>query len=208
MTIKNLETFYMDKRQGEVVNAVGSVVYYEKWKATRNQVLLESIRAYNEEDCRSTYLLRQWLLQIMPPEVKRKVEEAGADNETQASTKNIDQVSEYEAMLQQVVDSLTIDLPGDQMAWSETTTCASAPLICSISIAGPTNPAGGRCFPGGKPRLKISLKIRNASPASPGYLENFPVRRDAHGCAPISFPNRNTSCLSENPAPASIMVRR
>lgn len=118
-SIKNLETFYMDKRQGEVVSAVGSVVYYEKWKATQDQALLESIRAYNEEDCRSTYLLRQWLLEIMPPEIKGEVEGAGADDETQATSKNIDQVSEYEAMLQQAVDSLTIDLPGDQLAWSE-----------------------------------------------------------------------------------------
>ena len=66
-SIKNLETFYMEKRSGEVTNAGASIVYYEHWKATGEQALLDRIRDYNEDDCRSTYLLREWLLKIRPP---------------------------------------------------------------------------------------------------------------------------------------------
>ncbi len=59
-SIKNLETFYMEKRTGEVTNAGASIVFYEHWKETRDPALLQQIHDYNEDDCRSTYLLREW----------------------------------------------------------------------------------------------------------------------------------------------------
>ena len=65
-SIKNLEAFYMPKRQGEVTNAGASIVYYEKWRQTGDPELLRKIRDYNEDDCRSTQLLHQWLLSIQP----------------------------------------------------------------------------------------------------------------------------------------------
>ena len=40
----------------------GSIVAYETWLETGDDELLEAIRAYNEEDCRSTLSLRDWLL--------------------------------------------------------------------------------------------------------------------------------------------------
>ncbi|MEA1896407.1 MAG: TM0106 family RecB-like putative nuclease, partial [Bacteroidota bacterium] len=68
-SIKNLETFYMEARQSEVVNAVGSIIYYEKWKLTGDKGALELIRKYNEDDCRSTFLLYEWLLSIRPESI-------------------------------------------------------------------------------------------------------------------------------------------
>lgn len=65
-SIKNLETFYMKKRAGDVTNAGASIVYYEKWRQSGDDELLRKIRDYNEDDCRSTYLLRQWLLSLKP----------------------------------------------------------------------------------------------------------------------------------------------
>ena len=65
-SIKNLETFYMGKRQGDVTNAGASIVYYENWRKTQDPSLLQKIRDYNEDDCRSTYLLHDWLLNIRP----------------------------------------------------------------------------------------------------------------------------------------------
>lgn len=65
-SIKNLETFYMEKRAGDVTNAGASIVYYEKWRESRAEDLLQKIRDYNEDDCRSTYLLREWLLSLKP----------------------------------------------------------------------------------------------------------------------------------------------
>ena len=65
-SIKNLEVFYMNKREGEVTSAGASIVYYEKWRQTKDDELLLKIRDYNKDDCISTQLLHQWLLQIRP----------------------------------------------------------------------------------------------------------------------------------------------
>ena len=65
-SIKNLETFYADKRSGEVKDAGSSIVWYERWKETEDPQLLEAIRSYNEDDCRSTWQLQQWLLGLRP----------------------------------------------------------------------------------------------------------------------------------------------
>jgi len=69
-SIKNLETFYADKRSGEVKNAGASIVWYEKWRETREQKLLDDIRSYNEDDCRSTWQLLEWLLSLRPAEAQ------------------------------------------------------------------------------------------------------------------------------------------
>ncbi len=61
-SIKNLEHFYME-REAEVKTAGASVVYFEKWIESHDQKLLDDIRDYNEEDCRSLEQLRDWLLE-------------------------------------------------------------------------------------------------------------------------------------------------
>ena len=48
----------------------GSIVAYETWLETGDDELLEAIRAYNEEDCRSTLSLRDWLLGEMRPQAE------------------------------------------------------------------------------------------------------------------------------------------
>ncbi len=63
-SIKNLETFYMPPRDGEVTSAGASIVYYEKWRQSQDDSLLEKIRAYNEDDCVSTKLLHDWLMKL------------------------------------------------------------------------------------------------------------------------------------------------
>ncbi|MGH8502338.1 MAG: TM0106 family RecB-like putative nuclease, partial [Gammaproteobacteria bacterium] len=68
-SIKNLETFYMGKRSGEVKDAGASMVFYEHWRLTSDQKYLGDIQAYNEDDCRSTYLLREWLLKLRPADL-------------------------------------------------------------------------------------------------------------------------------------------
>lgn len=68
LSLKDLEAFYMEKREGEVATAAGSVVAYEKWLESRDQRILEAIASYNEDDCRSTRRLRDWLVaQVRPP---------------------------------------------------------------------------------------------------------------------------------------------
>lgn len=48
----------------------GSIVAYEQWLATGDDALLEAVRAYNEEDCRSTLALRDWIHTTMRPEAE------------------------------------------------------------------------------------------------------------------------------------------
>ena len=65
-SIKSLEAFYGLKRAGEVKTAGGSVVAYERWRESGAQAILEKIRDYNEQDCVSTEMLRDWLVGIRP----------------------------------------------------------------------------------------------------------------------------------------------
>lgn len=68
-SLKNLEAYYLDlKRAGEVTTAGDSIVMYERWRRVGDDAILEDIRAYNELDCRSTLLCRDWLLSRRPAE--------------------------------------------------------------------------------------------------------------------------------------------
>jgi predicted RecB family nuclease len=59
--LKKLEPLYLDARGGEIKDGGSSIVAYEDWIESRDDALLESIRAYNEIDCLSTAGLRDWL---------------------------------------------------------------------------------------------------------------------------------------------------
>ena len=63
-SLKNLETFYMPKRAETVTTAADSVVAYNKWLVTKDDCYLKEIADYNEQDCKSTKLLRDWLIKI------------------------------------------------------------------------------------------------------------------------------------------------
>lgn len=67
-SIKDLEVFYMDSRDGEIVGGGASVVAYEKWRETGDDAILQDIRDYNEVDCLSTKELRDWLVNEVRPE--------------------------------------------------------------------------------------------------------------------------------------------
>src|SRR6185312_12377024 len=69
LSIKDLEIFYMPPREGEVQTAGASIVHYERWRDTQDQAELDKIQRYNEDDCRSTELLRDWLLGHRPKEL-------------------------------------------------------------------------------------------------------------------------------------------
>jgi predicted RecB family nuclease len=68
-SLKNLETFYLDKRSGAVATAGDSIVVYNRWRDTGDEQLLRDIASYNEIDCISTAKLRDWLLGLRPQEV-------------------------------------------------------------------------------------------------------------------------------------------
>jgi predicted RecB family nuclease len=68
-SIKNLEVFYGESRAGEVTTALDSVVFYERWLRCGEGSLLAKIAAYNEADCRSLLMCRDWLLSLRPADI-------------------------------------------------------------------------------------------------------------------------------------------
>ena len=65
-SLKNLETFYMSKRDQAITTAADSIALYNEWRQTDNKQLLQDIAEYNKADCVSTYLLRNWLHSLKP----------------------------------------------------------------------------------------------------------------------------------------------
>jgi uncharacterized protein len=63
-SIKKLEPLYGFERHTDLRRGDDSIVLFEEWRRSLNQDVLEEIEAYNTDDCRSTYLLRDWLLQL------------------------------------------------------------------------------------------------------------------------------------------------
>jgi uncharacterized protein len=114
-SIKNLEAFYMPKRAGDVTSAGASIVYYEKWRQTGNGDLLRKIRDYNEDDCRSTYLLRQWLLSLKPQATTWLDHTLLNDLKTEKS----DKVRAHETRLAAYEARLMADMPENPAEWND-----------------------------------------------------------------------------------------
>ena len=114
-SIKRLEPLYDFKREIDLRDAGESIVEFEHWlepePGTDRDALLEQIKAYNRDDCVSTYYLREWLeeqraalvAEIGPEALPRPT--ATAPDETEDS--------EEQKAVQELVDRLTEDLPKD-----------------------------------------------------------------------------------------------
>ena len=116
-SIKNIEHFYLPAREGDVTNAGASIVWYEKWKETGDQAILDAIERYNEDDVRSTQQLRDWLLGLRPQglpwaEPRNLAESAG--NVASSSQP----LTEAEARLVQYRVALVEPLPEDRLTWT------------------------------------------------------------------------------------------
>lgn len=115
-SIKNIEKFYMkEKRDGEVTTALGSVVYYERWRQEKKPELLKQIEEYNENDCRSTYLLREWLLERRPEGISW----FKPTDEEQEKPGEEDNLTDAELLLIPYRKALSDTLPEDRNDWTE-----------------------------------------------------------------------------------------
>lgn len=73
-SLKSLERHHEFKRREEdVLGGGGSILMYERWLEAGEPGMLEAIRAYNEDDCRSTASLHHWLLERMLPEAEAEL---------------------------------------------------------------------------------------------------------------------------------------
>ena len=69
MSLKSIEKFYNFVRKADIVKADDSVVKYENWIVTKNDKYKKDIISYNEEDCVSTYHLREFLVKNKPESI-------------------------------------------------------------------------------------------------------------------------------------------
>jgi predicted RecB family nuclease len=66
-SLKYVEHLYRGHREGDVASAGESMVYYQRWLVAQDgdtpatSTILRQIRDYNEQDCRSTAELAEWL---------------------------------------------------------------------------------------------------------------------------------------------------
>ena len=116
-SIKYLERFYNSQaRQGDIKTAGASIVFYERWKESRDQQLLDDIASYNFDDVRSTHELRQWLLSIKPREAAWAGTNVGGEAQPVAAA------SPTAAQAAQVMETyrsrLLGNLPADRLEWT------------------------------------------------------------------------------------------
>lgn len=64
--LKSVEKFYNVNRTTDVKAGGDSIVQFERWLLDRTPSILTDIENYNRDDCRSTFLLREWLLGLRP----------------------------------------------------------------------------------------------------------------------------------------------
>ena len=69
-SLKEVEALPAFCRQADVTSGTRAVLAYEQWMETRAAGRLDEIAAYNEEDCRATLALRDWLLEHRPDDAR------------------------------------------------------------------------------------------------------------------------------------------
>ena len=91
-SIKNLERFYMPARTTAVVSGGDSLVIYDRFLETGESSLLNDLHDYNRDDCLSTLLLRNWLVERAketchwPPAIKAVPETVVEESESEDGT--------------------------------------------------------------------------------------------------------------------------
>jgi predicted RecB family nuclease len=117
-SLKDIEGFYLDGRQAAVKGGADSVLLYEQWRDTGGEELLGAIRAYNEEDCLSTLLLRNWLLERRA-EAESQYGQELAWAEPEEPRELSEEAAEAFAERERLRAQLLADLPDDPNALSE-----------------------------------------------------------------------------------------
>jgi uncharacterized protein len=68
-SLKKLEPLFGFTRVCAVRSGMDAIVEYERWREGQEQKYLDEIAAYNEEDCRATRALLDWLHKLRPSEL-------------------------------------------------------------------------------------------------------------------------------------------
>ncbi len=117
-SIKYVEHFYRPARKGDVQNAGASIVFYERWRETQDQQLLQDIEDYNRDDVDSTLQLRQWLLTLRPVEVPWKTNALPVEAEEGGTGAALTKTQLAEQRLIPYREQLVDALPPDRATWT------------------------------------------------------------------------------------------
>ena len=98
-SIKEIEKIYGFERTAEVAGGDESVVVFEQWLESGENALLEGIRAYNEEDCRSTVELHEWLLGLRPPDLPWRAPPDERERNEKAEERDAERAALHESLL-------------------------------------------------------------------------------------------------------------
>jgi len=108
-SLKDIEALYMPKRQDVIAEAGSSIVAYESWIEKREESILDAIAAYNEQDCSSTWRLREWL-EDRRPEAEKKFAIAIPRPEPQVPEPSLE-LKEWERDIEELSSRLTDGTP-------------------------------------------------------------------------------------------------
>ncbi|MGH7016064.1 MAG: TM0106 family RecB-like putative nuclease, partial [Caulobacteraceae bacterium] len=112
-SLKDLEKIYGPPREGEVVSAADSIVQYELWREVGESHILEAIERYNEEDCRSTARLRDWLESLRPAGASFGLADIPADPD-EGSLERAREREEREAARRALAEAIRASGAGDE----------------------------------------------------------------------------------------------
>jgi predicted RecB family nuclease len=98
-SIKEIEKLYGFVRKAAVAAGDESIVLFEQWLEAGEDALLEGIRAYNEEDCRSTVALHGWLLGQRPPELPWRLPPEEREKSEEAEERDATRIALHEALM-------------------------------------------------------------------------------------------------------------
>jgi uncharacterized protein len=108
-SIKDLEALYWRERSGDVTTASDSIVEYERWCLTKDNAILDSIAAYNKDDCVSTAHLHAWLEKLRPAGVNLEIVDDTAGEKREQSAER----AQLEARKQALAAAVRASQQGD-----------------------------------------------------------------------------------------------
>ena len=153
-SIKEIEALYGFTRTAEVQGGQDAVVTFEQWLESGDDTLLPEVERYNEEDCRSTYELHEWLLSIRPVELpwrplpeerERKDEAVERDAERAALRDELlagSEVGEPRRLLGQLVDYHQREARPQWWAWFRWPQLDEDELVRDRTAIGGLRPEG------------------------------------------------------------------
>jgi len=154
-SIKDLEALYGFQRQEEALGGGGSAVLFDQWLEIGDDALLGKVQRYNEDDCRSTAALHEWLLARRPdgmpwrpaPERKERTEEKVVElTERERVQRDLAERSSGEGdpawLLAQLLDYHEREAKPQWWEWFHNQELDEAELIESSSTMGGLTPIG------------------------------------------------------------------